>query len=196
VAERLFLFAYGSLVARAAGLGRAPGPRGFLCDLPGHERWWGVAMDNRADLPGYKHYVTRVGERPDVAVAFLDIRPRPGRSVNGACLPLDPADLAALDARERNYERVDVTALLPGAPGRVFAFAGSAAGRERLAEALRSGRAVRHAGYEREVAAAFAALGPGEARRMRAGTAPAPCPSAELERVDAPRTLTPGFGDV
>jgi hypothetical protein len=58
---------------------------------------------------------------PDDIVASGDA----GTSVNGVCLPVGDAELAALDARERNYERVDVTATVAEAPGRVWAYAGS-----------------------------------------------------------------------
>ena len=40
---------------------------GFVCDLHGYRRQWGVAMDNRRDLPGYKHYTDEFGLRPAVA---------------------------------------------------------------------------------------------------------------------------------
>jgi phosphatidylglycerophosphate synthase len=69
-------------------------------------------MDNSVDLPGYKHYLDRAtGRRPRVRVAFLDVEEtgHEDHEVSGVALWVDEADLPALDARERNYRRVDVT---------------------------------------------------------------------------------------
>src|SRR4051794_32580383 len=99
--SRAFVFGYGSLLDGAGG---------EPCVLQGFRRGWTVAMDNRRTLPGYRYFLdAATGERPPVYVAFLDIRPCAGARVNGIVFP---ADLAVLDARERNYAREDVTALL------------------------------------------------------------------------------------
>lgn len=59
-----FVFGYGLLAA---------GVRGRRARLEGYRRVWGVAMDNRVDIPGYKSYRRRDdGSRPAVYVAFLD----------------------------------------------------------------------------------------------------------------------------
>ena len=100
------VFGYGSLVAL---------PGAVRSELGGHRRLWGVAMDNAVDIPGYKRYLAPDGSRPDVCVAFLDIEPDACGSVIGACFAV--ADLAALDCREHNYERVDVTDGLADPPG-------------------------------------------------------------------------------
>ena len=96
LADRQFVFGYGSLAALADGAvpSRTPRAEGFVCDLPGYRRQWGVAMDNRRDLPGYKHYTDELGERPAVFVCFLDIETDPRGSVNGLCVPVDGARLA------------------------------------------------------------------------------------------------------
>jgi gamma-glutamylcyclotransferase (GGCT)/AIG2-like uncharacterized protein YtfP len=133
-----FVFAYGSL------LGLAPaGP----CTLRDHARGWDVAMDNTKTIPGYKFYVDPdTGERPAVYVVFLAIRPEPGASVPGALFAADDALLAALDARERNYDRVDVSAHVH-VDGRVWAYVGSADGRARCAAGRAAGTAVISAEY-------------------------------------------------
>jgi gamma-glutamylcyclotransferase (GGCT)/AIG2-like uncharacterized protein YtfP len=133
------VFGYGSLTV--AG--------GRPCLLRDHRRGWGVAMDNRRTIPGYKYYVDpETGERPAVYVAFLSIWPEPGARVEGVALDLDDAALAALDARERNYDRRDVTALVePDMGARVWAYVGSAAARERFAAARAAGKAVVAAEY-------------------------------------------------
>src|ERR1039458_5613298 len=104
-----WIFGYGSLLP--AGLLELPEDV-VPCTLLGWERTWGVAMDNTVDLPGYKHYLTVNGERPAVMVAFLDIAPADGASTNGIALRADAEELPGLDARERNYRRVEVTGQL------------------------------------------------------------------------------------
>jgi hypothetical protein len=110
--------------------------------LRDHRRSWGVAMDNRRTIPGYKFYVDpETGERPEVYVAFLCIWHEPGASVEGVLLQVDDDGLAALDRRERNYDRHDVSPHVD-ADGRVWAYVASAAGRERCAAGRAAGRAV------------------------------------------------------
>lgn len=118
-------------------------------------------MDNRVAIPGYKVYEDpATGERPMVHVAFLDIVEDSDAFVDGVLLAA--TDLAALDARERNYERRRVVT----DAGEAWAYVGSAAGRARFAQAE---RLVVHAGY-------LALIGE---------DAPAPpCPVADLRRVD------------
>jgi gamma-glutamylcyclotransferase (GGCT)/AIG2-like uncharacterized protein YtfP len=135
-----WVFAYGSLVAR---------PGAVPAVLREHRRFWGVAMDNREAIPGYKVYEAPDGARPAVYVAFVDVEPAPGRSVDGVLLAVDAAELARLDARERNYRRVDVSGSVD-APGRVWTYQGSEAGRERL----RRGRALRCAVVQEDYACA------------------------------------------
>ncbi len=192
---RQFVFGYGSLVS-------PPGPpvqrrwseHGFVADLAGFRRFWGVAMDNRRDLAGYKYYTDHRGRRPEVFVAFLDVCPaeEPGAAVNGLCLPVDEAGLAALDRRERNYERIDITErIITGRLGasdpigsavRVWAYVGSEAGRDRLRQGRAAGRAVIHAGYLQAVRAGFARLGEDEHRASRASLDPGGLPVVGLVR--------------
>jgi len=163
-----FVFGYGSLAA-------APG--GLSCALRGWRRLWGVAMDNRLDVPGYKHYLLRSdASRPHVFVAFLDIVECPGAVTNGICVAADGPLLDALDERERNYERVDVTAACePAVAGAVvWAYRGSAAGRARLDEGRRRGRAVVSREYLQLV-------------RDLAGEQTGDLPVWDLQRVDLPR---------
>jgi gamma-glutamylcyclotransferase (GGCT)/AIG2-like uncharacterized protein YtfP len=115
--------------------------------LRDHRRGWGVAMDNRRTIPGYKFYVdAETGERPAVYVTFVCVWPEPGATVDGALLEVDDAGLAALDARERNYDRCDVSAHVE-ADGPVWAYLASAAGRERFATGRAAGTAVVSAEY-------------------------------------------------
>ncbi len=173
-----WVFGYGSLVADH--------PDGYVTELRAHRRWWGVAMDNRVDLPGYKWYrLAESGERPPLFVAFLDlVAANASDGVGGVCHPVDASELARLDARERNYERIDVTAAVAEARGRVWAYRGSAAGRERLATGRAAGSAVVSRDYLTTVEAGFARLGPAALRAFRASTDPLDLPLLDLERVE------------
>lgn len=180
-----FVFAYGSLVGslpRAPA--RRPHPDGFIAELAGVRRTWGVAMNNRHDVPGYKYYTDADGHRPDVLVAFLDIWPSPddGATVTGVCLPVGDAELQALDRRERNYDRVEITDRIPAAGGRVWLYAGSSAGRERLRAGRAAGAAVIDANYLSGVQAAFVSLGAPE--HLAASLDPGDLPVVALRRHD------------
>lgn len=168
-----YVFGYASLAAAR---------RGVPARLEGYRRVWGVAMDNRVDVPGYKSYRRFSDDsRPDVHVAFLDIVEQPGGAIEGLLLGVDDVSLLALDERERNYDRIDVTAAVPEAPGRIWTYRGSDQGRRRLRAGLRDNRAVVDVEYVRAVRATFIALGVDDD----------PAPGAELplmslRRVDLP----------
>jgi len=164
------VFGYGSLAVDAPGR---------PARLEGHRRVWGVAMDNRVTIPGYKAYrVPADGSRPAVYVAFLDIVEERGAATDGVLLAVDDSALRALDERERNYERVDVSAAVPGAPGRVWTYRGSVAGRARLQLGLQRGSAVVQREYLEAVRATFAVLG------IADDADPGELPVVDLERVE------------
>lgn len=150
----MHLLAHGSLAARAPAA--AP-----LVRIEGVRRAWGVGMDNAVDVPGYRRFVrSGDGGRPDVVVAFADLLPEVGAHADAVLLAVDEAALEALDARERNYDRVDVTARVAGPPpGVVWAYLGHAEGRARLRDAVTAGRAVAWAAYRAGIVAAYAARG-------------------------------------
>jgi len=169
-----FVLGYGSL---AAGAPLRPAV------LHGHRRVWGVAMDNALDIPGYKYYRrSEDGSRPAVFVAFLDVAADAAATTGGALIAADDALLRALDARERNYDRVEVTALVQGAaPGAtVWTYRGSAAGRARLELGVRRGNAVVAVDYVAGVRAALQVLGFDDVAD------PSPLALMRLERVDLP----------
>ena len=167
-----FVFGYGSLLDGATG---AP------CRLDGWRRRFGVAMDNRRTIPGYKYFLdARTGARPEVFVAFLDVVREPGAAVHGVAAEVDAPRLAALDDRERNYARVDVSAALDvelGGP--VWAYVGLPEARERYAAAAAAGRAVVARAYVEDVRAGLAAHG------LALDTAPE-VPVLDLRRVEVP----------
>ena len=183
------VFGYGSLVATPGHIpSREPHERGYVCDLAGHRRVWNVAMDNSATIPGYKYFAERdSGHRPAVYVAFLNVRRDEGCDVNGLAFPVTDADLAVLDARERNYRRTDVTAAIrPRPAGTVWAYLGSPEAAARYEAGMRSGNAVVSAEYLVAVERGFERLGPDEAARFAASTEPPACPVRDLVRVDIP----------
>ena len=146
-------------------------------------------MDNRRDLPGYKYYTDASGGRPQVYVAYLDLvgaPDDPDAAVNGVCLPVDDWLLSQLDRRERNYERTDVSERVAAGGARVWAYVGSAGGRERLAAGRRDGSAVIDAGYVRTVEAGFAAMGAPEQAACRPSLEPGDLPVLELTRHELP----------
>jgi len=165
-----FVFGYGSLAAGVAGR------RARIAD---HRRVWGVAMDNALRIPGYKYYRRREdGSQPKFWVAFLDLVEAAGVTTDGVLFCVDDADLGALDARERNYDRIDVSAHVRDAPGRVWAYRGSDAGRARLRTGRDRGTAVVSRDYLEDVRAGFAAHG------IADDPDPGALPVFDLERVD------------
>lgn len=187
--EDVYVFGYGSLVVS----GKQPptrefAPDGYVTDLVGFRRWWGVAMDNSRDLPNYKCYLDEQGCRPGGFVAFLDIQEEAGSRVNGVCHQVSPENLVELDARERNYVRVDVTEMLSQPPpnGRVWVYQGSPEGRARAAHGRETGTAVIHQEYQDTVERGFAALGVNELETYLETTEPGGVPVVSLERVALP----------
>jgi hypothetical protein len=137
-------------------------------------------MDNSRDLPGYKYYVDpETGERPAVYVAYVDLAGDPGATVNGVIL--EPKHLRALDARERNYERREVTSEVdPPSGGRVWAYFGTAAAHERFDRGLRAETAVIASEYLQKLRH--------DVPRFDASTDPPPVPIRDLRRIDIPQT--------
>jgi hypothetical protein len=173
-----YVFGYGSL----ARDGRSPAHQ---AELRGTRRVWGVAMDNTRDIPGYKHYRRRRdGSRPSVCVAFLDLAPAAG-SVNGVCLGVTPEQLAALDERERNYVRADVTERLEPSPlGRAWAYVGRPESRARLLRARAGSTVVVSREYREHVLRGFAALGREALAAFRRSTELDGLPVVDLVRID------------
>jgi hypothetical protein len=186
---------YGSLarlVAPVAFGGREVAPVWGL--LRGHRRDWGVAMDNRAAVSDPKHYVQADdGRRFDGHVAFLDVVPEDGSAVPALAIPVDEARLAALDAREVNYDRHDVRDRFDGrvAGGPVlpvWVFRGTPDGRDRARRAAAQGTLAVSAGYVRDVTDAFADQ-PHGLPAFADSTVPCEAPQRELELVSRPGLL-------
>ena len=176
--SRTYVFGYASLVAledAGAVAGR----------LHGYRRFWGAAMNNWEGGEAVKHWLDHeTGERPRIRVAYLDIEPSEGGTVNGVAIPVDAERLAQLDAREINYRRVDVTGAFEGAPpGRVFTYIGLDAARERCRRGAAAGDVFVSRDYAVGVRRAFESLGDDALAEFDRTTDPLPFPERELRVV-------------
>lgn len=180
LSERDFVFGYGSLAHDLLA-------NVTVTRLCGYRRVFGVAADNSIAIPGYKRYRSVDGRFPTVFVAYLDIVEQPEMVVNGVLAPAEAAALADLDRRERNYDRIDVTAAIDSPPpGRVWAYVGSPGGRARLAAGRATGTAVVQRGYLEHVQAGFRRLGDAEYDDFLTSSDLDGLPLLDLERVDLP----------
>ena len=185
------MFGYASLVALEgdATLGR----------LHGYRRFWGAAMNNWEGGEEAKHFLDReTGERPRIRVAYLDIEPSEGSAVNGVAIPVDADRLAAFDAREINYERIEVSdSFEPAAPmpaagshsaaaPRVFTYVGLDAARERCRRGNADGNAFVSRDYAAGVRLAFERLGADALAEYERTTDPLPFPERDLQVVLPP----------
>ncbi len=192
-----YVFGYASLVELrqtqiVGGVERVPVPG----RLRGYRRCWGAAMNNWEGGDTVKHYLDpETGERPRIRVAYLDIYEQAGGAVNGLALPVDADRLAALDAREINYERIDVSAAFEPMPAegesasseerspRVFTYLGLGAARERCRRGVAEGNAFAAADYASAVRRAFERLAPDALAEFDRTTDPLPFPQRDLSVV-------------
>jgi dephospho-CoA kinase len=175
-----FILGYGSLVDREQ-LRRflkreEQGPDKWrVCQLPDYRRTWNIAMDNRQTIPGYRYYIdSGSGMRPAVYVAFLNVRPACGEQTTGLLFGVSADELAMIDQRERNYQRIDITALLaptlPDIEGCFWLYCGLPEAEQRFQAGKSSGSTVIARSYFETVASAYATLGPAHADNYSATT--------------------------
>ena len=127
------------------------------------------------------------GERLDGYIAVVNIRPAPGQAVNGIAFRVSEAELAALDRRERNYDRIEVTNRLDVTlDTRVWTYRGKLAAEARFAEGVASGTAVINSAYHTLVHLAFESHGPDFLADYLATTDPPEIPLRPLQRVPTP----------
>jgi gamma-glutamylcyclotransferase (GGCT)/AIG2-like uncharacterized protein YtfP len=178
-----YVFAYGSLLRDLSG---ALGERMTPARLRDHRRAWNVAMDNSRSLAGYKYYLRATdSSRPAVFVTFLNLVPAGGRYVSGTLFAVGEDELAALDERERNYDRREVTDLVDAPPeGRIWTYIGKAEAERRFALGAREGRAVIDRAYLETVRAGFELIATEALVEFDATTDPHTCPVVDLRRVD------------
>ena len=189
--ERVWVFGYGSLVSPASlggTLGRVPvrGVDFLVAECAGWERRW-----NYGHTIDPSRYLGSEVDRIDTVVA-LGVAPVAGASMNGIITLVHTEELARLDARERHYDRVDVTdavTVLEGesaAPSidRVVTYVP----RDEPLEVYRSARDRGRAGIEIRywnlVDGAFDALAPGHGDRYPATTTAPDVPVVDVSRID------------
>jgi cation transport regulator ChaC len=186
-----YVFGYGSLVEITEPL--VVGERLFPAvpgRLRGFRRRWGVAMNNWEAAADEKHFVDpESGLKPRLAVAYLDIEEASGEAINGLAIPVDSVRLRELDAREINYERVEVsTALEPSLAHDVYVYRGTAAARRRSRAGADGAEIYASRQYVERIERAVAALGPGQLDEYERSTEPLPFAIRDLE----PRYPPPG----
>lgn len=125
---RHYVFGYGSLVKGEEQIEKYVGQKTMItyCHLFGYKRVWNVAMDNRIVVEGYKYYNDDSGNRYGGYVTFLNIQEsNPEDKLLGILFEVSEEKLPELDARERNYDRIDVSNLLDvNVEGKVWVYIG------------------------------------------------------------------------
>jgi dephospho-CoA kinase len=185
--SELWVFGYGSLVDPAsfsATIGRdlRPGVDFFEAELAGFGRRWNYGvMHVRATGPGPD------GGMTEYTLVALGIVPAAGETVNGIVGRVDRVELAALDDRERHYDRVDVTAATthhaPEVDGRIVVYVPRREAVEHYERARDARRAAIAQRYWDLVDRAFHAFGPQAHARYHRSTPPPDVPVMSLSRV-------------
>lgn len=181
-----YVFGYASLVALSESLSTGDAEHPPLPGrLRGYRRFWGAAMNNWEGGAEVKHFLDRdSGERPRIRVAYLDLYERSGSAVNGLALPADTARLAALDAREVNYARVEVSAAFePAISQPVYTYVGLDAARERCRQGTADGNVFAGRDYVSGVRRAFEGLAADALAEFDRTTDPLPFPQRDLSAV-------------
>ena len=185
----VWVFGYGSLVSpesfgHTLGRGFHRGVDFHPAVLRGHGRRWhyGVmSLVGRSD--------EHDGSTRSWTIVALGIAAADGETTNGVIGWVADDELPSLDARERNYDRVDVTDLTDVSrpvEGRIVTYVPQ---REPIAhyEAARDrGEAAVERRYWDLVDGAFAELGPGEQRRYHDTTPPPDIPIVAMRRDSVP----------
>jgi cation transport regulator ChaC len=178
-----WVFGYGSLVdpdslGRTLGRQVTPQVDFVAAELTGWGRRWNYGVG----------HVAGTWRRPDGSVVdggvivALGVVPAAGEAVNGIVARVSGVEIAALDQRERDYDRVDVTTsvtvrhevLEPDA--RIVTYVPRPSAIERYERARDEGRAGIRSTYWGLVDAAFAVWGADQLARYRSTTPPPDVP--------------------
>jgi dephospho-CoA kinase len=179
-----WVFGYGSLVspasmARTIKRVAEPGVDFFEAELSGYGRRWNY---------GVEHIVaswelddgTVVDEGVIVALGLVEA---PGETVNGVIASLSADELAYLDRRERNYDRIDATDIITTAADTsdpIYVYVPRRSAIERYETARDAGTAGVRRTYWDLVDAAFAEFGPEQQAQYRATTPPPDVPLVDV----------------
>ena len=183
------VFGFGSLVEVAAladylGRGRFAAADFQQCRLRDFRRAWNIARDNGDDIPGLDYFVhSATGARVAGFIVSVNVRPAPGHWVNGIAFRATADEIAILDRREANYDRIDVTKLIAPAPGeRVWVYRGKAVAEARYAQGVATGTAMINSAYHTVVHMAFESHGADFLADYLASTDPPEVPLRPLRR--------------
>jgi dephospho-CoA kinase len=175
-----WVFGYGSLVSPSS-LGATLGRPVRLDDggwFEAHVEGWGRRWNyGIGHVRGF--WTAADGAVRELTLVALGVVPSPAESVNGVVVRVTADELARLDLRERDYDRVDVTDATSVAPdgaeldGPVVTYVPRSRAIEAFEQARDAGRAAIEQRYWDLVDGAFAALGPDRVERYHA-TTPAP----------------------
>ncbi|MEV4617712.1 gamma-glutamylcyclotransferase family protein [Asanoa sp. NPDC049573] len=182
------VFVYGSMASPAeiAGLlGKDVAVEGVdyvLASLAGWRRTWNVCTDNTTSR-AVRYHTPGTKERPPVQVLFLNLEPA-AEETTGYLIFVEAHHLAALDAREGNYDRVPVTdQVTPAArerPAVVWTYVGKGDRETKARAAIRRGSARIRREYLDKVVEAF---GDNEAMAAELVRTKPPAPVERLDRV-------------
>ncbi|GIF47979.1 gamma-glutamyl AIG2-like cyclotransferase [Asanoa ferruginea] len=182
------VFVYGSLISPqdiTGVLGKEAGVDHGLATLSGWRRTWNVCTDNTTSRK-VRYYTPGSEERPPVQVLFLNLERAAAATVTGYVIVVDAHRLAALDAREGNYDRVVVTDQITmratARPNVVWTYVGKADRAATARAAILRGSARIRKEYLDTVVEAFAGNDDLTAE-LEQITRPPPAPVESLDRV-------------
>ncbi|MAT03595.1 MAG: hypothetical protein CL424_00905 [Acidimicrobiaceae bacterium] len=185
----VWVFGYGSLVSPESfghTLGR-PLHRGVdfhAAVLNGYGRRWNygvMSITGESDEPD--------GSTRQWTIVALGLEQSADETTNGVIGWITDDELPALDARERNYDRVDVTDLTDVTgpiEGRVVTYVPQSEPIQHYRSARDRGEAAVERRYWDLVDGAFAELAPGEQERYRRTTPPPDIPIVAMRRDSVP----------
>ena len=182
---RDWVFGYGSLVspkslARTIRRVAVPGENFHEAVLAGYGRRWNYGVMHITAT-----WTSESGETiDDGTIVALGVIPADDESVLGVVAQLSEEELAALDHRERNYTRVDVTEQVASEAsigGRVFTYVPRNASIETYQAARDAGRAGIRRTYWDLVQAAYGELGADQLERYRSETPDPDVPLVDIE---------------
>lgn len=185
-ASGCWVFGYGSLVSPTsfgATIGRElrPGVDFFEAEIDGFGRRWNYGVMHTEGTS-----VEADGTSRTWTIVALGVVPSAGERVNGVVGWVAADELAALDHRERHYDRVDVSAVAsvagPVASGPIVTYVPRSEPIGHADAAAAAGRAAIERRYWDLVDGAFAALGADRRATYHATTPDPGLPVVELAR--------------
>ena len=177
-----WVFGYGSLVdpdslGRTLGRQVTPGLDFLGAELAGWGRRWNYGVGHVVGSWRRQDGVVL----DDGVIVALGVVASVDETTNGIVALVSEVEIAALDQRERDYDRVDVTEAVTvigeiGPDARVVTYVPRPSAIERYEQARDRGRAGIRSTYWGLVDAAFAVWGPDELARYRSSTPPPDVP--------------------